>query len=391
VFELFVQDRHTKARRGRLTTAHGVIETPAFMPVGTQGSVKAVSPRELRESNAQIILGNTYHLFVRPGLEVIKHFGGLHSFMNWNGPILTDSGGYQIFSLAKLRKITEEGVAFQNHVDGTPAFISPEIAMEIQATLGSDIAMVLDECPPWPCERDYAARSLEMTTRWAKRCKQAVEAAVLSGKLKIHAAGTAAPTEDRQLVFGIVQGATFEDLRKEAAQAIVDLAFDGYAIGGVSVGEPEDEMMKAVEASEPFLPNDKPRYAMGLGTPPQLLELIARGMDMFDCVLPTRLARNGTAFTSLGTLNLKNAEFAMDKRPIEENCACPACREFARGYIRHLVKAEEILGLRLITLHNLHFYLGLMRQARDKIDNGMFDAFRREFVANYKDQRNLAT
>jgi queuine tRNA-ribosyltransferase len=364
-FELLIEDRQSKARHGRLVTAHGEIETPTFMPVGTQGSVKAVSPRELRELNAQIILGNTYHLFVRPGIEVIKHFGGLHSFMNWSGPILTDSGGFQIFSLAKLRKITEEGVRFQNHVDGTPAFISPEIAIEIQAALGSDIAMVLDECPPWPCERDYAARSLEMTTRWASRCKNA-------------------PRQDRQLLFGIVQGATFEDLRKQSAQAIVDLDFDGYAIGGVSVGEPEEEMIKAVESSEPFLPNDRPRYAMGLGTPPQLLEMIARGMDMFDCVLPTRLARNGTAFMSTGTLNLKNAEFAKDKRPIEEGCACPSCRDFTRGYIRHLIKAEEILGLRLITLHNLHFYIELMRQARAKIDNGTFDAFRKDFVSNYK-------
>ena len=353
------------------------------MPVGTQGSVKAVSPRELRELNAQIVLGNTYHLFVRPGIEVIKHFEGLHKFMNWDGPILTDSGGYQIFSLAKLRKITEDGVHFQNHVDGTPAFISPEIAMGLQMALGGDIAMVLDECPPWPCERDYAARSLEMTTRWAKRCKDSVGAAVLSGRTSKSAAETA-PATTRPLLFGIVQGATFDDLRKQSTQAIVQIDFDGYAIGGVSVGEPQEEMMRAVESSEPFLPNDKPRYAMGLGTPPQLLELIARGMDMFDCVLPTRLARNGTAFTAAGTLNLKNAEFAMDKRPIEENCACPACREFTRGYIRHLVKAEEILGLRLITLHNLHFYLDLMRQARAKIDNGGFDSFRRQFVAHYK-------
>jgi len=364
-FALLAQDRQSKARHGRLTTAHGAIETPAFMPVGTQGSVKAVSPRELRELNAQIILGNTYHLFVRPGIDVIKHFGGLHKFMNWDGPILTDSGGYQIFSLAKLRKISEDGVQFQNHVDGRPAFISSEIAMEIQASLRSDIAMVLDECPPWPCERDYAAKSLEITTRWAKRCKEA-------------------PRQDRQLVFGIVQGATFEDLRREATEAIVAIGFDGYAIGGVSVGEPEEEMIRAVESSEPFLPKDKPRYAMGLGTPPQLLEMIARGMDMFDCVLPTRLARNGTAFTSTGTLNLKNAEFTMDKRPIEKGCACPTCREFSRGYIRHLIKAEEILGLRLITLHNLHFYLELMRQARAKIDNGTFDDFRHEFVSNYK-------
>jgi queuine tRNA-ribosyltransferase len=365
MFELLGQDSQSKARRGQLATAHGVIDTPAFMPVGTQGTVKAVTPRELRELNAQIVLGNTYHLFVRPGLDVIKHFGGLHSFMNWDGPILTDSGGYQIFSLAKLRKITEEGVHFQNHVDGTPAFITPEIAMEIQAALGSDIAMVLDECAPYPCEYEYAARSAEMTRRWAMRCKSKSEI-------------------KRQLLFGIVQGATFDNLRKSSAQAIADLDFDGYAIGGVSVGEPEEEMMRAVESSEPFLPADKPRYAMGLGSPPQLLQMIARGMDMFDCVLPTRLARNGTAFTATGTLNLKNAEFALDRRPIEENCACPACLEFTRGYIRHLIKAEEILGLRLITLHNLHFYLDLMRRAREHIENGSFEEFRGRFVSNYK-------
>jgi queuine tRNA-ribosyltransferase len=382
MFELLVQDPASKARRGRLTTAHGVIETPAFIPVGTQGSVKGVSPRELRELNAQIILGNTYHLFVRPGFEVIKHFGGLHGFANWDGPILTDSGGYQIFSLAKLRKITEGGVQFQNHVDGTPAFITPEIAIEIQATLGSDVAMVLDECAPYPCDYEYAARSVEMTTRWAKRCKEAVEAGVSPANTKT-AVDTAAATA-RQLLFGIVQGATFDDLRKSSAQAIVDLDFDGYAIGGVSVGEPEEEMMRAVEASEPFLPKGKSRYAMGLGTPPQLLEMIARGMDMFDCVLPTRLARNGTAFTATGTLNLKNAEFALDRRPIEENCACPACLEFTRGYVRHLIKAEEILGLRLITLHNLHFYLDLMRKAREHIENGSFEEFRKGFVSNYK-------
>jgi len=351
------------------------------MPVGTQGSVKGVSPHELRELNAQVILGNTYHLFVRPGIDVIKHFGGLHKFMNWDGPILTDSGGYQIFSLAKLRKITDDGVQFQNHVDGTPAFISPEIAMEIQAALGSDIAMVLDECPPWPCQQDYAAKSLEMTVRWAKRCKQAAKSEIRNPKSETNSQQS---TINHQLLFGIVQGATFEDLRKQSAQALVDIGFDGYAVGGVSVGEPEEEMMKAVESSEPSLPADKPRYAMGLGTPPQLLEMIARGMDMFDCVLPTRLARNGTAFTSIGTLNLKNAEFAMDKRPIEEDCACSSCREFTRGYIRHLIKAEEILGLRLITIHNLHFYLDLMRQAREKVDQGTFDAFRCAFVSNYQ-------
>jgi len=375
MFELLATE--SKARRGRLTTGHGVIETPAFMPVGTQGSVKAVSPRELRELQAQIILGNTYHLFVRPGMEAMRHFGGLHKFMNWDGPILTDSGGYQIFSLAKLRKITDDGVHFQNHLDGTPTFISPEIAMEIQATLGSDIAMVLDECPPWPCEHDYAAESLEMTIRWAKRCKEAnVQRRTSNAELRMGSG--------RQLVFGIVQGATFADLRRESAEATVQIGFDGYAIGGVSVGEPEPEMMLAVENSEPFLPNDKPRYAMGLGTPPQLIELIARGVDMFDCVLPTRLARNGTAFTAAGTLNLKNAEFTMEKGPIEEGCTCPACADFSRGYIRHLVKAEEILGLRLITLHNLHFYLELMQRVRDAIEDGTFAQFRSGFVANYK-------
>jgi queuine tRNA-ribosyltransferase len=385
IFECLTTDTHSKARRGRLTTAHGTIDTPAFMPVGTQGSVKGVSPRELRELHAQIILGNTYHLFVRPGLDVINHFGGLHQFMNWRGPLLTDSGGYQIFSLAKLRSISEEGVEFQNHIDGARAFISPEIAMEIQMLLGSDIAMALDECVPYPCEYDYAARSAEMTTRWAKRCKRAVEAGLSPAKQK-NAAGTPVTTEEneRQLLFGIVQGATFEHLRKESAQAIVDLDFDGYAIGGVSVGEPEGDMMRAVEWAEPFLPENKLRYAMGLGTPPQLLELIARGMDIFDCVLPTRLARNGTAFTATGTINLKNAEFAVDKNPIEEACACEACREFSRGYIRHLIKVEEIFGLRLITLHNLYFYLNLMNQARAEIGRGMFDQFRKAFVANYK-------
>jgi queuine tRNA-ribosyltransferase len=381
-FAVVAADQHSKARHGRLTTAHGAIDTPAFMPIGTQGSVKGVSPRELRELKAQIILGNTYHLFVRPGLDAIKHFGGLHNFMNWDGPILTDSGGYQIFSLAKLRKISEDGVAFQNHLDGSPAFISPEIAMEIQAALGSDIAMVLDECLPYPCEYDYAAKSAELTARWAKRCKEAVESGASPANSKI-AADTAATT-GRQLVFGIIQGATFPDLRSESAQAIVELDFDGYAIGGVSVGEPEQEMMRAVESAEPFLPANKPRYAMGLGTPPQLLEMIARGMDMFDCVLPTRLARNGTAFTASGTLNLKNAQFALDKRPMEENCACEACRGFSRGYIRHLIKAEEILGLRLITLHNLHFYLNLMRRARTEIQDGTFDHFLRAFVTEYK-------
>ncbi len=363
MFTLLQTDPESKARRGRLQTRHGVVETPIFMPVGTQGSVKAVSPDELREVGAQIILGNTYHLFVRPGMEVMKHFGGLHRFMAWDGPILTDSGGFQVFSLAKLRKITEEGVHFQNHLDGSPMFLGPREAMQIQATLGSDICMLFDECPPFPCERDYAAKSLALTLRWAARCKE---------------------VETPGMKFGIVQGSSFADLRRESAEALVALGFDGYAVGGVSVGEPEPEMMAAVEAAEPYLPADKPRYAMGLGTPPQLIEMIARGIDMFDCVLPTRLARNGTAFTAQGTLNLKNAPFIYDQGPIEEGCTCLACRKFTRGYLRHLVKSEEILGLRLISLHNLHFYLNLMEQVRQALEGGTFAQFRKAFVSGYR-------
>jgi len=388
MFELLSKDPSSKARRGRLTTGHGVVETPAYMPVGTQGSVKAISSRELIELEAQIVLGNTYHLFVRPGLEVIRKFGGLHRFMNWDGPILTDSGGYQIFSLAKLRKITEEGAHFQNHIDGSAAFISPEIAMEIQATLGSDIAMVLDECPPWPCEYDYAARSLEMTLRWAKRCRDWKE----ENAERSEPDGQTPNAESRmkQMVFGIVQGATFEELRRTSAQTLAAMDFDGYAIGGVSVGEPEPEMMLAAEWSEPHLPENKPRYAMGLGTPPQMIELIARGVDMFDCVLPTRLARTAAAFTAGGTLNLKNAEFTFQTGPVEEGCACEACRGYSRAYIRHLLKSEEILGLRLLSIHNLHFYLDLMKRARRAIEDGTFSDFRARFVSGYRRRADVA-
>jgi queuine tRNA-ribosyltransferase len=308
--------------------------------------------------------------------------------MSWDGPILTDSGGYQIFSLVKLRKITEEGVEFQNHIDGARAFISPEIAMETQAALGSDIVMVLDECVPYPCDYDYAAKSAELTARWAKRCREWKRGNGETAKRGLTDSPVGRFADS--MLFGIVQGGTFENLRRASAQAVVELDFDGYAIGGVSVGEPEEEMMRAVESAEPFLPAGRPRYAMGLGTAPQMLEMVARGMDMFDCVLPTRLARNGTAFTAAGTLNLKNAEFALDKRPIEENCTCPACREFTRGYIRHLIKAEEILGLRLITLHNLHFYLNLMNRVRTEIESGAFDQFRKAFVARYKTRDAVA-
>ena len=333
------------------------------MPVGTQATVKCCSPDELKALGAQIILGNTYHLFVRPGMEVMSHFGGLHRFMSWDGPILTDSGGFQVFSLARLRKVTEDGVQFQNHVDGSPMFLGPRESMEIQATLGSDIVMLFDECPPHPCSYDDAAKSLDLTLRWAARCKE---------------------VETPGMKFGIVQGSSYPDLRRRSAEALAAMDFPGYAVGGVSVGEPEPEMMAAVENAEPYLPQDKPRYAMGLGTPPQMLEMVARGIDMFDCVLPTRLARNGTAFTRSGTIALKNAGYAKDPGPIEDGCTCPACRSFSRGYLRHLVKAEEILGLRLITLHNLHFYLNLLAQARTHLEAGTFESFRREFVGGYR-------
>jgi queuine tRNA-ribosyltransferase len=295
--------------------------------------------------------------------------------MNWNGPILTDSGGFQVFSLAKLRKISEEGALFQNHLDGAPCFLSPETSMEIQATLGSDIAMVFDECPPAGCGFDYAAKSLDLTLRWARRSREAWE---------VESEKRGRTGEKRHLLFGIVQGSTFEELRRKSAEALTEIGFDGYAVGGISVGEAEAQMLEAVDFSTPHLPDDKPRYAMGLGTPPQMLEMIARGIDMFDCVLPTRLARNGTAFTTTGTIHLKNQPFARDTGPIEEGCGCYACREFTRGYIRHLVKAQEILGLQLISLHNLHFYLDLMRRTREAIEAGTFDAFRAGFVANYR-------
>ncbi len=361
------------ARAGILRTRRGEIETPVFMPVGTQATVKAMTPAELRSVNAQVILGNTYHLHVRPGEKLIARLGGLHSFMSWDRPILTDSGGFQVFSLARLRKITEEGVHFQNHLDGTPTFIGPETSMQIQRDLGSDIVMAFDECPPHPCTHEAAAKSLDLTLRWARRCQEWWE-----------------PKSERPLVFGITQGSGYPDLRERSARSLVEIGFDGYAIGGVSVGEPEEEMFRAIESAVPFLPADCARYAMGLGTPPQLIEMVARGVDMFDCVLPTRLARNGTAFTARGTLNLKNAPFAEDPGPIEEGCACAACREFSRAYLRHLIKAEEILGLRLVTIHNLHFYVGLLRQARGHILAGTFESFRNAFVSGYAPSRSEA-
>ncbi len=368
-FTLLKTDPSSKARAGILHTRRADVETPVFMPVGTQATVKAVSPDELRSLGAKIILGNTYHLHVRPSEKVIEELGGLHRFMGWDRAILTDSGGYQVFSLSKLRRITDEGVHFQNHLDGTPTFIGPETSMQIQRDLGSDVVMAFDECPPFPCSYEDAAKSLDLTTRWERRSREWWRTQ---------------PEEGRPLLFGIVQGSSHLDLRQRSAQSLVEIAFDGYAVGGVSVGEPEPEMMNAVEASVPFLPESSPRYAMGLGTPPQLVEMVARGIDMFDCVLPTRIARNGTAFTAKGTMNLKNAPYTRDPLPIEEGCTCPACTNFSRAYLRHLVKAEEILGLRLISLHNLHFYISLMGKIRSAILDGSFAEFRKDFVSGYR-------
>ena len=370
MFELLQTDPTCRARLGRLTTAHGVIDTPVFMPVGTQASVKALDPRELREMGTQVLLGNTYHLSIRPGLDILREAGGLHRFMNWPLPILTDSGGFQVFSLAKIRRIKPHGVEFRSHLDGSLLFLGPKEAMEIQGVLGSDIAMVFDECPPHTASPREARAAVERTMRWAQECRQ-----------QSRAAG--------QLVFGIVQGGANAALREECARAIVALGFDGYAVGGVSVGESESEMMRAIEYTEPFLPSQQPRYAMGLGTPAQIVELVARGIDMFDCVLPTRVARNGTAFTRQGTVNIKAGFNKADWRPIEENCGCFACRHFTRAYLRHLLNVQEILGLRMVSVHNSHLYLQVMRDIRTHLAAGTFAEFRREFVARYVPSRKL--
>ncbi|MEK7684971.1 MAG: tRNA guanosine(34) transglycosylase Tgt, partial [Verrucomicrobiota bacterium] len=345
MFALLKTDPSSRARLGLLKTAHGAIDTPMFMPVGTQASIKALDPRELLEMGTQIILGNTYHLSIRPGIEIIREAGGLHRFMNWPMPILTDSGGFQVFSLAKIRKIKPHGVEFRSHLDGSLLFLGPKEAMEIQRALGSDIAMTFDECPPHTCTPREARAAVDRTIRWAEECR-------------------AQPRADGQLVFGIVQGGANAALREQCARALVAMGFDGYAIGGVSVGEPEPEMMKAVECTEPFLPADQPRYAMGLGTPAQMVELVARGVDLFDCVLPTRVARNGTAFTSQGTVSIKGGFNKADFRPIEEGCACFACRNFTRAYLRHLLNVGEILGLRMLSVHNSYMYLKLMADIR---------------------------
>ncbi|MFC7336331.1 tRNA guanosine(34) transglycosylase Tgt [Haloferula chungangensis] len=370
MFQVLHKDPESKARCGLMSLAHGDVETPIFMPVGTQGSVKTLHPEELDLLGSQIILGNTYHLWLRPGHELIRDLGGLHDFTTWQKPMLTDSGGFQVWSLAKLRKITEEGVRFQNHLDGSKMLLTPELSMEIQASLGSDIAMLFDECPPYPCEQKYAEESLALTTRWAQRCKDWVEK------------NQPRSGEGKQRHFGIVQGSIWADLREQSARELVDIGFDGYAVGGVSVGEPEHEMFRAIENAVPFLPEDKPRYAMGLGTPPQILEMISRGVDMFDCVMPTRVARHGQAFTLDGPIHIKNLEFERDQGPLCES-AHPHVARFSRAYIRHLFRAGEILALRLLSFHNLHFFLRLAANSRQAIREGNFLEFKESFIRRY--------
>lgn len=351
------------ARRGALVTAHGVIQTPAFMPVGTQATVKSLDPDDLRHIDARIILGNTYHLYLRPGDELIARLGGLHRFMDWDRPILTDSGGFQVFSLAGLRTISEEGVTFQSHIDGSRHLFTPEKVVAIQRNLGSDIMMVLDECPPPDADMAYVDKSLELTTRWAARCREA------------HPVG-----ERGQLLFGIVQGGFFPELRAKSAAQLTALPFEGFALGGFSVGEPPEVMREVLSQSAPLLPVDKPRYLMGVGAPMDILDAVAMGIDMFDCVLPTRNARNGTLYTSQGKINIKRAEFREDPRPLDPECPCPACARFSRAYLRHLYQARELLSYRLNTLHNLSFYLRMMQGAREAIEAGTFQAYRKRFA-----------
>ena len=362
-YELIQQCPETGARAGRLHTPHGSFDTPMFMPVGTQGTVKTLSPEELHTMGAGVILGNTYHLFLRPGHEIVKKAGGLHRFMNWDGAILTDSGGFQVFSLGALRKISEEGVAFRSHHDGSKQFLSPEKSMEIQMALGSDIAMAFDECTPYPADYEYACRSMRLTTRWAKRC-QAVH------------------NREDQALFGIVQGGMYADLRQESAEQLVALDFPGYAIGGLSVGEPKPLMYEVLEQTVPFLPQNKARYLMGVGTPDCLVEGVARGIDMFDCVFPTRVARNGTAITSQGRVVIRNAAYIEDFMPLDPECDCYTCRNYSRAYLRHLIRCDEIFGLRLMSLHNLYYLIKLMHQIRTAIIDGNYPEFRKLFWRN---------
>jgi len=361
-FTLLKRSSECAARRGEVRTRQGVIQTPVFMPVGTQGTVKAVTPENLQEMNAQIILGNTYHLFIRPGHELIEKFGGLHSFMNWKGSILTDSGGFQIFSLKELATITEEGAAFRSHLDGSKLFLSPEDAIYVQQALGSDIMMCLDTCIPFPATRDETIAATDLTTRWAARCRQA-------------------HSKRDRLLFGIVQGGMYPELRREHAAALIDIGFDGYAIGGLSVGEEKHLMYDMTEATVPALPADYPVYLMGVGTPSDLVEGVWRGIDMFDCVMPTRNARNGSLFTSRGKLTIKNSRYRDDPRPLDEECTCYTCRNYSRAYLSHLFHAREILSYHLNTIHNLHYYLNLMADIRKALESDSFALFRKDFYS----------
>jgi queuine tRNA-ribosyltransferase len=353
-FELLTTDGN--ARRGRLVFPRGVVETPAFMPVGTCGTVKAMTPEEVKESGAQIILGNTFHLMLRPGMEVIEKHGGLHDFMQWQGPILTDSGGFQVFSLTKIRKLTEEGVEFQSPIDGDEVFLNPERSMEVQRILGSDIVMVMDECTPYPATEQQAGISMALSLRWAERSKKA------------HG-------NSKSALFGIVQGGIYPQLREQSLKGLIDIGFDGYAIGGLSVGEPKEEMFKILEHVAPQLPQNKPRYLMGVGTPEDLIEGVKRGVDMFDCVMPTRNARNGHLFTSQGIVRIRNSSYKDDLSPLDPNCDCYTCRKYTRAYLHHLDRAKEILGARLNTIHNLYFYQKLMHNLRQAIEKGKLDKF----------------
>lgn len=364
-FKLLHKDEDTEGRTGRITTPHGEIDTPIFMPVGTQATVKTMTPEELWEIGSQIILANTYHLYLRPGSKLISKAGGLHSFMHWKGPILTDSGGFQVFSLSDLNEIKEEGVYFQSHIDGSRHFISPEISMKIQMDLGSDIVMAFDECPPYPCEYDYMAKSVERTIRWAHRSKKEMKA-------------------DDQTLFGIVQGGVYKDLRQHCARSIVDIGFPGYAIGGLSVGEKNEEMYQVLEYTVPLLPENSPRYLMGVGTPEDLIESVIRGIDMFDCVMPTRIARHGTVFTAKGKMTVRNAKFEDDFTPLDHSCDCYVCQNYTRGYIRHLLKRKEILGVRLTSYHNLYFLLNLMEKIRKAITEDRLKTFCKDFYNKYR-------
>jgi queuine tRNA-ribosyltransferase len=369
-FSFHVTHTSGSARCGELRTAHGVVQTPAFMPVGTQGAVKAVTHRDLIDLGAEILLSNTYHLYLRPGAERVGRLGGLHRFIGWSKPILTDSGGYQVFSLASRRKVSEDGVTFRSHLDGSEHLLTPESTSDIQAQLGSDIAMVLDECVEYPAAHDRAAASLERTARWARRARARFRSVIESG---------ADAVSPGQAQFGIVQGGTFPDLRRRSVEATLAVGFEGYAIGGLSVGEPIQEMYDITEQTVPLLPIDRPRYLMGVGTPLDLVESVMRGIDMFDCVLPTRNARNGQLFTSLGRLNIKNAEFADDPGPLDPACSCYTCRHFSRAYLRHLFNASEMTSGTLNTLHNLHFYLDTMRRIRKAIMLSALEELRQDY------------